>query len=127
MDWAATSGIVLALAGLSVAMVSVPRHPEFWVARLCFAAAALVFAGKGFFWAMSFGQPISLRVAVSGAVGAITLIALVEGWLWVSRHEKAATEEQGVAGTSVAARAFIECDIGVMPTLVPQEGRIHVL
>jgi hypothetical protein len=129
MDWATAAGISLTLAALAVAMVSLPRRPEFRVARLLFIAAALVLCGKDIWWGIATTLATLPRIVISGVIGAVLLIGLVEALRWVNRHEQAAsvdTASRGVIPQTPVLTIFAECHQGLAPKLVPPEGRIYV-
>jgi hypothetical protein len=91
--FAAGFPIFLALFGLGAALaVSDANDIEFWVARICFIAAALDLAGFTVAW-LYLAEKLTPRFAIFGAIiGALILVSLVGGLRWVNyRQDKTST------------------------------------
>jgi hypothetical protein len=85
--------LVLALVGLGVGLISVPKHPPYWLAKACFISAAIVFAVRFSMWGSSTELPLLPRLAVLAIVGAVTLIGLSEGLRWIVKGERASSAD----------------------------------
>jgi hypothetical protein len=87
------------LIGIGVALaVADSNEIEFWIARACFAVAAIDALGFTVFWLWSAERFVTWKTAIGAVIGAVTVVALAYGLQWIDyREDKAATKL--VAGT----------------------------
>jgi hypothetical protein len=92
--------LVIALIGLGVGLISVPKHPPFWLAKVCFILAAIVFSARWVMWGITTDWSLWPRLTVMAIIGAFALIGATEGLRWVDVGQKANREEAMVPDES---------------------------
>jgi len=115
---------VIGVIGIPVAVgtglaVAVKTPQEFWFVRGCFVVAALLTV-VSFIW-LTHELPLGpVKTTAAAIIGAITLVALVGGFDWLSKKEEAVKKEEA---TSLSIKPkendlalLVECFSGVMPT-----------
>jgi hypothetical protein len=89
--------LVLALGGLGVGLISVPNHPSYRFARLCFLGATLAFSGQCVMWGLKTDFDPWPRLVLLGIFGAIAMIGATESLSWVGRSQRTATSSANTA------------------------------
>jgi len=121
------SGIALALIAIGPAMTSVPSpsHREFWISRICFIAASVLFLGKVVTWGAEDLTPH--RIAIVAIAGAAIAIGLTFALHWVGKKEAATQSAPAppLASSSKEAMLYVECRAASVPVIVPPNGRLY--
>jgi hypothetical protein len=72
------------LIGIGVALaVADSNEIEFWIARACFAVAAIDALGFTVFWLWSAERFVTWKTAIGAVIGAVTVVALAYGLQWI--------------------------------------------
>src|SRR6266436_4069429 len=77
---------IFATAGYGVMSLT---PPEFAVARRCFWAASLLFAGIGIVWGITTSESVWIRLPVVCLVAGISIAGLTEALRWVKNRQMA--------------------------------------
>jgi hypothetical protein len=118
---------ILATAGFTVVALT---PAEFRIALRCFWAAALVLGGMAILWGVTTEQPLYRRLLVTAIVGAVAIAGLNEALRWVAKREAEASGSAIIPlppPLKLMFPLFAECHLGLMPKIVPPEGRILAL
>jgi hypothetical protein len=99
------------LIGIGVALaVADSNEVEFWIARACFAIAALDALGFTVFWLWSAERFFTWKTVVGAVIGAATVVVLAYGLQWIDYREDKA-ESKLIAGTKPMPEAPPRCVI----------------
>lgn len=111
------AALVLALIGVGASVISVPgsSHPEFWIARICFAAAAALFFAKLGMWGAE--DLTVVRLVLVGLLGAIIAVALAFGLYWVNSKQAAILPLS--THSSLDNTVQLSCEWSQLPTVAP--------
>src|SRR2546422_530017 len=84
--WPVVSVVVPLVVGIGIGMLSM-APPEFWIAKVCFSVAALVFLAKAGVWLTEIQIEVVPRLLLVFLLFGLTGTVWLEAWRWVGARE----------------------------------------